>query len=71
MRLHVEYKGRVCDYETRPMRSSRFRALCRLAAAGIFSGMVVGVASSCGLAGVAVVAGVTVLFGAGYIISVI
>lgn len=71
MRLRVEIDGRLLEYETRPMRASRFRAICNLCAAGIYALMVVKVASICGLAGVSVVAGVTVLFGAGYIISLV
>ena len=71
MRLHVEYKGRVCDYETRPMRSSRFRVLCRLAAAGIYGCTVAATASTCGLPGLLTVAGATLLFGAGYLIKTV
>lgn len=69
MKLHVEYKGRVCDYETHSMREGRFRALCKLAAAGIYAGMVVAITSICSFSGLVVMAVVTLLFGAGYLMK--
>lgn len=55
MKLKLELDGKVLEYEQRPMRSSRFRALCALAAAGFYCGMVAAVANACGLPGLAVV----------------
>lgn len=69
MKIHLEVDGKVFEFDRRPMRSSRFRALCKLAAAGIYAGMVAAVASICGFPGLAVVAVVTVLFGAGYLME--
>lgn len=64
MKLHLEVDGKIFEYEKKPMRASRFRALCMLFSAGIYAGMVIGVASICGLPGVITVAIVTVLAGA-------
>lgn len=69
MKLHLEVDGKVFDFDRRPMRSGRFRALCKLAAAGIYAGMVAAVASICGFPGLVVVAVVTLLCGAGYIMA--
>lgn len=44
-----------------PLPEGRFRALCALAAAGVYAGMVIGVAALCGLLGVLLVAVITVL----------
>ena len=44
-----------------PMKENRFRALCALAAAGIYAGMVWAVIALCGLLGLIAVGGVTVL----------
>ncbi len=48
-----------------PMSYGRFRALCELAAWGIYAGMVVAVAALCGFPGLITVGVVTVLIGAG------
>lgn len=61
MKLHVEYKGRVCDYETRPMREGRFRRLCALAAAALYVCLVVGVTRLCGFLGLLVIAATTLI----------
>lgn len=70
MKLHLEVDGKVFEYERQPMRSSRFRALCKLAAAGIYAGMVAAVAQICGIPGLGLVAVVTILAGAGYLMQV-
>jgi len=51
------------EYEHQPMQGGRFRALCLLAAIGIYAGMVVAVANACGLPGLIVVGVVTLLCG--------
>lgn len=61
MRLHLELDGKVLEYTHRPMRSSRFRALCWLAAVGFYCGMVSTVANACGIPGLIVVGVVTFL----------
>lgn len=61
MKLRFERGGVVFEYETRPRPEGRFRALCGLAAAGVYAGLVVAVAALCGLLGVIVV-GVLTLF---------
>lgn len=47
-----------------PLEKGRFRALCGLAAAGVYAGMVVTVAALCGLPGLIVVGVVMVLLAA-------
>lgn len=61
MKFRLEVDGNYFEYERRPMRSSRFRALCSLLAAGIYAGMVVGVTSICGLPGLVVAALATLI----------
>lgn len=48
MKIRLERGGVVFEYERQPMKESRFRAVCALAAAGVYAGMVVGVAALCG-----------------------
>ncbi len=69
MKLHLGVDGKVFEYERRPMRSSRFRAICGLFSAGIYAGMVATVASICGMPGVIAVAVVTTLFGLGRLLA--
>lgn len=61
MRIRLEYHGTVFEYERRPLPEGRFRALCALAAAGVYAGMVWAVAALCGTVGVGVVATGTLL----------
>lgn len=70
MKIRLEVDGKVFEYERRPMKAERFRALCKLAAAGIYAGMVAAVASICGFPGLAVVAVATLLCGAGYLMEI-
>ena len=60
MRIRLEHNGTVFEYERRPMPEGRFKALCALAAAGVYAGMVWAVATLCGGWGVAAIALVTV-----------
>ncbi len=71
MRIRLEYSRRLCDedtmesggtvfeYESRPMPEHRFKALCLLAAGGLYVGLVAAVAALCGGFGVLMVAAVT------------
>ncbi len=59
MRIRLEHNGTVFEFERRPMPEGRFKALCVLAAAGVYAGMVWAVAALCGGWGVAAVALVT------------
>ena len=59
MRIRLEHNGTVFEYERRPMPEGRFKALCALAAAGVYAGMVLAVAALCGGWGVLMVAVVT------------
>lgn len=61
MRIRFERGGVVLKYERRPMPEGRFRALCALAAAGVYAGMVAAVTALCGLPGLGVVGVATVL----------
>lgn len=66
MRIRLEHNGIVFEYERRPMPERRFKALCALAAAGGYAGMVCAVAALCGFLGLLVVVAGTV---AGLMIS--
>ena len=59
MRIRLEHNGTVFKFERRPMPEGRFKALCALAAAGVYAGMVLAVAALCGGWGVLMVAVVT------------
>lgn len=59
MRIRLEHNGTVFEFERRPMSEGRFKALCALAAAGVYAGMVLAVAALCGGWGVLMVAVVT------------
>lgn len=48
MKIRLEHNGTVFEFERRPMLAGRFKALCAVAAAGIYAGMVITVASLCG-----------------------
>lgn len=63
MRITIKkHGGRVTTTIYRPpLSESRFKAVCALAAAGVYAGLVIGVASLCGFLGVLLVAAVTVL----------
>lgn len=61
MRIRLEHNGTVFEYERRPMPEGRFKALCALAAAGVYAGMVWAVAALCGGWGVVAVMVVTLI----------
>ena len=56
MKLHFERNGIVFDYELTPMKESRFRTLCVLAAGGLYVGLTWVVASLCGIHGLILLA---------------
>ncbi len=55
MKIKFEHNGTAFEYQTRPMRKSYFRALCGLAAGGLYAGLTLGIAALCGLPGLIVV----------------
>lgn len=59
MRIRLEHNGTVFEFERRPMPEGRFKALCVLAAAGVYAGMVWAVAALCGGWGVVAIMVVT------------
>ncbi len=61
MKLKLDLHGVIVEYERPPMPENRFRVLCLLAAAGVYGGMVAGVAALCGFPGVAAVGVATIL----------
>ena len=63
MKLRVNLHGLIIEYERRPMPEGRFRALCVLAAAGLYAGTVVSIASLCGFFGVILLLVCTVFVG--------
>ena len=63
MRVRFEKDGAVFEFERRPLPVHRFRSVCLLALAGLYCGMVVGVAALCGVTGIGVVAFGTILAG--------
>lgn len=65
MRIRLERSGTVFEYERPPMPEHRFKALCLLAAGGLYVGLVAAVAALCGTIGVGVVAAATLLISVG------
>ena len=59
MRIRLERSGTVFEYDRPPMPEGRFKALCLLAAGGLYVGLVAAVAALCGGWGVLMVAVVT------------
>lgn len=55
MKIRLEHNGTVFEFERRPMPEKRFKALCALAAAGIYAGMVWAVAALCNVPGLFIV----------------
>lgn len=51
MKIRLERGGTVFEYERQPMKESRFRVLCALAAAGVYAGLVIGVTTLCAAPG--------------------
>ena len=59
MRIQLERSGTVFGYERPPMPEHRFKALCLLAAGGLYVGLVAAVAALCGGWGVVAIMVVT------------
>ena len=51
MKIRIERDDGVFEYERRPMRRARFRALCAIAVAAIYAGALITVAALCGVPG--------------------
>lgn len=51
MKIRLEYNGTVFEYSRQPMPERRFKALCALAAAGVYMGLMLGVTALCGFPG--------------------
>ena len=65
MRIRLERSGTVFEYERPPMPEGRFKALCLLAAGGLYVCLVAAVAALCVTIGVGVVAAATLLISVG------
>lgn len=63
MRIRFEHNGTVFEYERKPMPEGRFKAVCGIAAAGVYAGMVWAVAALCGVPGLVTVLAWTVVVG--------
>ena len=61
MKMRLVLYSVTVEYERPPMPEHRFKALCLLAAGGMYAGMAAKVAALCGLAGVGVIAVATFL----------
>lgn len=55
MKIRLEHNGTVFEFERKPIPECRFKALCVLAAAGVYAGMVWAVASLCDFPGLVLV----------------
>lgn len=55
MKIRLEHNGTAFEFERKPMPEGRFRALCALAAAGVYAGMVWAVAALCDVPGLLIV----------------
>lgn len=63
MRIRLEHNGIVFEYERHPLPAARFRAICALAGAVMYVGMVTAVTALCGVPGLLLTVGGTVLVG--------
>ena len=59
MKLKLDFHGVVFEYEKKPMPEGRFRRLCALAAATLYVSLAIGAMRLCGLAGLLLIAFVT------------
>ena len=57
MKMRFERNGTVFEYEHQPMKEGRFRALCAIAGAAVYAGLVIGTAALCGDFGLLALAG--------------
>lgn len=65
MKIRLERDGTIFEFERKPMLERRFKALCALAAAGVYAGMVAVVTDLCGFLGLlAVMVGTVLLLAA-------
>lgn len=61
MKIRLERSDTALEVEKEPMPEGRFRALCAVAVAGVYAGLAIGIAALCGIWGVVVVLGTTVI----------
>lgn len=47
MKIRFERNGVVFEYERKPMPQERFKAVCAIAGAAVYAGLVIGVAALC------------------------
>lgn len=62
MRIRLEWNGTAFEFERKPMPGHRFKALCLLAAGGMYAGMAIGIAKLCGICGLLVLVAATFIF---------
>lgn len=62
MRIRLELNGTTFEFERKPMPERRFKALCLLAAGGMYARMAIGIAKLCGIWGLLVLAAATFIF---------
>lgn len=55
MKIRFEHNGVTFEFERPPLPESRFKAICGLAAAGIYVGLALGAAALCGFQGLVAV----------------
>ena len=62
MKIRLEYNGTVFEYSRQPMPERRFKALCGLVAAGVYTCvcLMLGVTALCGFPGLLAGAGLSV-----------
>lgn len=63
LKIRLEYKGSVFEYEHQPMKEGRFRALCSLALATIAGGVLLGAIALVGVRAIAWAVGALVAVG--------
>lgn len=61
MKIRFERNGVVFEYERKPMPQERFKAVCAIAGAAVYAGLVIGVAALCGGFGVVAMMCLTVI----------
>lgn len=61
MKIRLEVDGKVFEYERHPMRSSRFRALCRLGMAAILGTVLIAALKIVGVPAL-IAAGILIFF---------
>ena len=63
MKIRLEHNGAIFEFERQPFPAGRFRAICTLVGTGIYAGMVTAVTALCGVLGLLLTMGGTVLVG--------